>query len=123
MIYPLKVDAILKEDDFVTDLPSLKNTLEPETREFICDFLEHFDEAIRERGLLRNYESTRNELATLCDHYKDCRGFIFSLLRQVMERTILAIDKEKDNDWQKGDTEGKLNDYVAKMRFLIRESE
>lgn len=123
MIYPRKLDAILMVDDYKTELPRIAQTLEPKIKEFIIDFLEHFDEAIRERDLLRNYESTRNELAALRDHYMDCPGFKFSLLRQVMEGTILAIDKEKDNDWQKSKMEGKLNDYVLKMRFIIRESE
>lgn len=117
-----EVDSIIR--CYRDDLNSLETRLGPslfnvsdEAKNFINGFIEKWDTAIRERGLLSNYSTTAEVLSDFIEDYSNCPNFSNTIIYLDIQQFLRLQEKEKDNDWYKSKAEGTILSDIGVLRF------
>ena len=95
----------------------LLSQVSDEAKGFINEFIDKWDNAIIEDGLLSNYATTAKVLCGFIEYYSSYPGFSNTVLYSDIQRFLEVQAKEKDNDWYKSKAEATLLSDIGVLRF------
>ena len=105
------------DDELAKQLPHITS----EAKMFILDFINAWDEAIRNDGLLSYFETTSTVLKQILDTNAKIPGFVQTLLYKHIQHYLFVQNREKDNDWYKAIAESEILDDVAVLRYCYEQ--
>ena len=120
--YLREVDRIILDNrDYLNSLETvlmpLLSKVSDEAKGFINEFIDKWDNAIKEDGLLSNYATTAKVLCIFIEYYSSYPGFSNTILYSDIQRFLEVQAKEKDNDWYKSKAEATVLSDIGVLRF------
>lgn len=102
-------------------LASQMDKISMEAKEFIIAFCENWDESIREKGLLSDYDKTAELLKEMLEKYGVLPGFCSTVIFSDFKHFLDVQAREKDNDWYKSKAQGQILNDIQVMHYCFKQ--
>lgn len=102
-------------------LASQMDKISMEAKEFIIAFCEKWDESIREKGLLSDYDKTAELLKEMLGKYDVIPGFGSTVIFSDFKHFLDVQAREKDNDWHKAKAESTILNDIQVLHYCFEQ--
>lgn len=102
-------------------LASQMDKISMEAKKFIIAFCENWDESIREKGLLSDYDKTAELLKEMLEKYGVIPGFDSTEIFSDFKHFLDVQAREKDNDWYKAKAESTILNDIQVLHYCFEQ--